>query len=153
MLKISLLLMLVFVLVPKATAAGEDEEVLPAGTLLRCTLDEPHVSSRTARVGDPVLCHVVSLHLFGHSVSPGGAELAGQFHGYREPGRLVGKGWIELEFDRLLLPEGVTLPLSARVIAVPRLKVDVEGQIHGRGHPKRDAVGGGIPILWPVKVL
>ena len=26
---------------------------VPAGTLLRCTLDEPNFSSRTAQIGDP----------------------------------------------------------------------------------------------------
>jgi hypothetical protein len=47
----------------------------------------------------------------------------------------------------------VTVPLSAKVISVPRFKVNREGKILGRGHPKRDAVGWAIPVLWPVKIL
>src|SRR5216684_4256173 len=51
------------------------------------------------------------------------------------------------------LPGAVPLPLSAKVISVPHLRADREGKIQGRGHPKRDAVGWAIPVLWPVKVL
>lgn len=129
------------------------EEVLPAGTLLQCTLDEPHFSSTTAEIGDPVLSHIGTLGAFGHSVFPRGAYLAANFQDFRDPGRFFGKEWMELTFDRLVLPGAVTLPLSAKVISVPHLRVDREGKIHGRGHAKRDAVGWAIPILWPVKVL
>ena len=153
MLRTSLLLALVVCLSDTAAAQTAAEEVLPAGTLLQCTLDEPNFSSRTAQVGDPVLCHVGALAVFGHSVFPRGAYLAGRFQEYRDPGRLFGKGWIELAFDRLVLPGAVTLPVSAKVISVPRLRVNREGKIQGRGHPKRDAVGWAIPVLWPVKVL
>ena len=79
--------------------------------------------------------------------------MAGHFQEYRDPGRLFGKGWIELAFDRLVLPGAVTLPLSAKVVSVPHLRVDGEGRINGRGHPKRDALGWAVPILWPVKVV
>jgi hypothetical protein len=60
---------------------------LPAGTLLQCTLDEPNFSSRSAQIGDPILCHVGALVAFGHSVFPRGAYLAGHFQEYRDPGR------------------------------------------------------------------
>ena len=151
----TLLLLTVVVCLATTTAAaqGTTEEVLPAGTLLPCTLDEPHFSSSTAEIGDPVLCHIGTLAAFGHSVFPRGAYLAGHFQGFREPGRFFGKGWMELTFDRLVLPGAVTLPLSAKVISVPHLRVDREGKIHGLGHPKRDAIGWAIPILWPVKLL
>jgi hypothetical protein len=149
MLRTSLLLIFILCVV-HATAA---EEILPAGALLQCTLDEPNFSSHTAQIGDPVLCHVGAVAVFGHSVFPRGAYLAARFQDYRDPGHLFGKGWIELAFDRLVLPGAVTLPLTAKVISVPRLRVDREGKIQGRGHPKRDAVGWAIPVLWPVKVL
>lgn len=140
-------------LAPSAAAQSATEEVLPAGTIVQCTLDEPSFSSRSAQIGDPVLCHVGALATFGHAVFPRGAYLAGHFQEYRDPGRLVGKGWIELAFDRLILPGPVTLPLSTKVIALPSLRVDREGRIHGRGHPKRDALAWAVPILWPVKVV
>ena len=151
MLRRFLLLILILCLMDRV--AAQIAEILPAGTLLQCTLDEPNFSSRTAQIGDPILCHLGALAAFGHSVFPRGAYLAGHFQEYRDPGRLFGKGWIELEFDRLVLPGAEVLPLPAKVISVPHLRVDRDGKIHGHGHPKRDAVGWAIPIVWPVKVL
>lgn len=153
MLRIFPLLTLIVCLVVSAAAQSATEEVLSAGTLLQCTVDEPNFSSRSAQIGDPILCHVGALAVFGHSVFPQGAYLAGRFQEYRDPGRLFGKGWIELAFDRLVLPGATTLPLSAKVISVPHLGVDRDGRIHGRGHPKRDALGWAVPILWPVKLV
>ena len=129
------------------------DEVIPAGTLLQCTLSEPNFSSKTAAVGDPVLCHLGSLAAFGHPLFPRGAELGGHLQDYRNPGHFVGKGWLDMEFDRLVLPGGVILPLAAKVISAPHMRVDAEGKIHGGGHPKRDAVEWMIPPLWPIKVL
>ena len=56
-------------LVPVASAQTPGEEFLPAGTILHCTLDEPNFSSRTAELGDPVLCHTGTLPALGRSVS------------------------------------------------------------------------------------
>ena len=140
-------------LVPVAWAQTPGEEFLPAGTILRCTLDEPNFSSRTAELGDPVLCHTGTLPALGRSLSYRGADLAGRFQDFRDPGHFFGKGWMDLTFDRLVLPGGVTRPLSAKVIAVSHFRVDREGKIHGGGHPQRDAVEWAIPLLWPEKVL
>lgn len=134
-----------------AQAAAKD--FLPAGTLLQCTIDEPNFSSKTAAIGDPVLCHLGYVSEFGHSVFPRGAYLSGHLQDYRDPGHFVGKGNLQVEFDRLLVPNGEVLPLSAKIISVPHYKVDREGKIRGRGHPKRDAIEWAIPILWPIKVL
>src|SRR5258707_15837671 len=153
MLRRSVFLALVLGLIASGAAQSAPEEGLPAGTLLQCTLDEPNLSSQTAQPGDPILCHASALSAFGSSVFPRGAYLAGHFEDYHEPGRFFGKGWINLAFDRLVLPHAVELPLSAKVISVPHLRVDQQGKIHSRGHPKRDAVGWAIPILWPVKVI
>jgi hypothetical protein len=150
MLRASLLVSVVVCLLAAAQASAE--EVLPAGMLLQCTLDEPNFSSRTAEAGDPVLCHVGAVGAFGRPVFPRGAYLAGRFQEYRDPGRLFGKGWIELAFDRVVLPDAVSLPVSAKVISVPHLRVSPGGKIEGRGHPKRDALGWAIPVLWPVKL-
>ncbi len=150
--RMSLLVLLVFC-VSAAMAQPTRDEVIPAGTLLQCTLSEPNFSSKTAAVGDPVLCHLGSLAAFGHPLFPRGAELGGHLQDYRNPGHFVGKGWLDMEFDRLVLPGGVILPLAAKVISAPHLKVDSEGKIHGGGHPKRDAVEWMIPVLWPIKVL
>jgi hypothetical protein len=136
-----------------AAHAANGDEIIPAGTLLQCTLDEPNFSSKTAQVGDPVLCYLGHVAAFGRSVFPRGAELSGHLQDYHNPGHFVGKGWIEIDFDRMILPGAQTLPLSAKVISAPHLKVDAEGKVHGRGHPKRDAALWAIPVFWPVKLL
>ena len=127
-------------------------EIIPAGTILQCTLDEPNFSSKTAMAGDPLLCHLGPVSTFGHSAFPRGAMLGGHLEEYKNPGHFVGKGWLALQFDRLILP-GEVLPISAKIISTPHLNVDKKGDIHGKGHPTRDAVEWTLPILWPIKVL
>jgi hypothetical protein len=133
--------------------AANREEILPAGTIIHCTLDEPNFSSKTAQAGDPVLCHLGSVSAFGRSVFPRGAMLSGHMQDSKDPGRLVGKGWLELEFDRIILPGAEVLPLQAKIIAAPHLKVDREGKMHGKGHPTRDTLGWMVPVLWPIKII
>jgi hypothetical protein len=149
----SLLLLLAALLITAAAANAANREIVPAGTLLQCTLDEPNFSSKTAQVGDPVLCHLGYVSSFGRSVFPRGASLGGHLQDSRDPGHFFGKGWIEIDFDRLILPGAEVLPLSAKVISAPHYKADRDGKIRGRGHPKRDAVEWAIPVLWPVKIL
>jgi len=136
-----------------AAQAAAADELVPAGTLLQCTIDEPNFSSKTAQVGDPVLCYLGHVSTFGRSVFPRGAELSGHLQDYKNPGHFVGKGWIELDFDRIILPGAQVLPLSAKVISAPHLKVDAEGKVHSLGHPKRDAILWAIPIFWPFKLI
>ena len=147
-------LCLLFLCVPFSWAQQdvELETVVPAGTLLHCTLDEPNFSSQTAQVGDPVLCHVNSLVMFGRPLTTRGAYLSARLREYRDPGHFFGKGWLQLEFTSLALPTG-SFPLNAKVISATRYRVDREGKIRGRGHPTRDAIEWSIPILWPIKVL
>jgi hypothetical protein len=129
------------------------KDFIPAGTILHCTIDEPNFSPKTANVGDPVLCHLGPLGSFGHSIFPRGAELGGHLQDYKNPGHLVGKGWMAIEFDRLILPNAEVYPLAAKVISAPHLNVDAQGDMHGKGHPKRDAFFWAIPLFWPVKVF
>jgi len=145
--------LLILALCVLSTVLAQANEIIPAGTLLHCTIDEPNFSSKTAAVGDPVLCHLGSLGSFGHSVFPRGAMLSGHLQDYKDPGHFVGKGWIQIEFDRLVLPGAQILPLATKVISAPHEKVDKQGDIHGGGHPKRDAIEWMIPILWPIKVI
>jgi hypothetical protein len=141
----------VFFFALAAQAATHD--LIPAGTLLHCTMDEPNFSPKTAQVGDPVLCNLGPLGTFGHSVFPRGAELSGHLQDYKAPGHFWGKGWMNIEFDRMILPGANVLPLSAKVINAPHNKVDSQGDIKGKGHPKRDAILWTIPLFWPVKVF
>lgn len=147
----TLTLSLVLLVAPLA-ARAVSRGVIPAGTILQCTMNEPNFSAKTAMVGDPVLCHLGPLGEFGHSMFPRGAMLGGHLQDYKDPGHFFGKGSIGLEFDRLVLPGAEILPLSAKIISAPHMKVDRQGDIQGKGHPKRDAIEWMIPILWPIKV-
>jgi hypothetical protein len=126
--------------------------VLPAGTLLQCTLNEPNFSSATAAVGDPVLCHLRALTEFGQQAFPRGSYLVGHLESAKDPGHFFGKGNLKLQFDRIGLPSG-DLPLEAKVIATRGYKVDKEGKIDGKGHVKRDIIEWMLPPLWPWKVI
>lgn len=149
----SLVLSIILCVSAIGARAATREEIVPAGTILHCTMDEQNFSSKTAQVGDPVLCHLGPLNTFGHSVFPRGAMLSGHLQESKDPGHFVGKGWLQLEFDRIILPGADVMPLAAKIIAAPHLKTDKEGKLHGGGHPTRDAVEWMIPVLWPIKIL
>jgi hypothetical protein len=133
-------------------SASAREVVLPAGTLLQCTLNEPNFSSATADVGDPVLCHLRAQTVFGQQAFPRGSYLVGHLESAKDPGHFFGKGNLKIQFDRIGLPSG-DLPLEAKVIATRGYKVDKEGKIDGKGHAKRDVVEWMLPPLWPWKVM
>ena len=149
--RLSLVMLSATLLLARGNLRGQ-EVIVPAGTILHCTLEDANLSSKTAALGDPILCDTGGLRVFGASVFPRGAYLEGRFADAREPGHLWGKGWLQLEFDHILLP-GAELPISARVTSVPHLKVDLEGRIRGKGHARRDVVEWAIPVLWPEKIL
>ena len=132
--------------------ASAREVVLPAGTLLQCTLNEPNFSSATVDVGDPVLCHLRGVTEFGQQAFPRGSYLVGHLEAAQDPGHFWGKGYLKLQFDRIGLPTG-DLPLEAKVISTRGYKVDKAGKIDGKGHPRRDVVEWLLPPLWPWKVI
>jgi len=133
-------------------SASAREMVLPAGTLLKCTLNEPNLSSATVAVGDPVLCHLHSVTEFGQQTFPRGAYLVGHLEAAQDPGHFWGKGSMKLMFDRIGLPNG-DMPLDAKVIATRGYKVDKDGDIRGKGHARRDIVEWMLPPLWPWKII
>jgi hypothetical protein len=132
--------------------ASAREVVLPAGTLLQCTLNEPNFSSASVDVGDPVLCHLRGITEFGQQAFPRGSYLVGHLEAAKDPGHFFGKGYLKIQFDRIGLPSG-DLPLEAKVIATRGYKVDKTGKIDGKGHAKRDVVEWMLPPLWPWKVI
>lgn len=148
---IGILVSAVAVLVSAPGVPAQDL-LVPAGTLLQCTMDEPNFSSATAAVGDPVLCHLRTLQEFGKQVFPRGSMLGGHLEAEQEPGHFWGKGYLKITFDRVILPNG-DLPVPAKVIQARGYKVDKQGDIDGKGHAKRDVVEWMIPPLWPWKVV
>jgi hypothetical protein len=149
--RLSLFVSVVFWLPALATAQTK-ETIIPAGSLLQCTLDEPNFSSASAEVGDPLICHARGVQEFGQAVFPRGAYLAGHLADSKNPGHFWGKGWLKLEFDRISLPD-TTLPVPGKIVAVRGYRVDREGKIIGHGHPRRDAIEWLIPPLWPWKLV
>lgn len=145
--------LLPFLLFAAPLAGFAAEQLIPAGSLLQCTVAEPKLSSKTTDIGDPVLCQVSHVELYGRSVFPYGSYLVGRFEDYRDPGHFVGKGWMELKFDRMVIPPDQVLPVAAKVVDVPKYNVDKQGRIHGTGHPVRDIVEWSIPVLWPIDLL
>jgi hypothetical protein len=133
-------------------SASARDIVLPAGTLLQCTLNEPNLSTATVDVGDPVLCHLRGVTEFGQQAFPRGSYLVGHLDSAKDPGHFWGKGYLKLQFDRIGLPTG-DLPLEAKVISTRGYKVDKQGKIDGKGHPRRDVVEWLLPPLWPWKVI
>lgn len=135
-----------------ASAVCSQDLLVPAGTLLQCTMDEPNFSTATASVGDPVLCHLKTIEEFGRTAFPRGAMLAGHLEKSKDPGHFWGKGYLKISFDRVILPYG-DLPVPAKIIQAKGFRVDKKGDIDGKGHAKRDAVEWMLPPLWPWKVV
>src|SRR5260370_8935468 len=94
------------------SASAQDVQV-PAGTLLRCTLNEPDFSSKTSQGGAPVLCHVSMVQEFVRPAFPRGAYMAGHLEAEQEPGHFWGKGYLKLVFDRIRLPH-TRVPIIAK---------------------------------------
>jgi hypothetical protein len=146
---ISVSALALLVLVPTIRA---QDRLVPAGTLLQCTLDEPNFSSATAAIGDPVLCHLKTTQEFGRPMFPRGSMLGGHLEADKDPGHFVGKGYLKVTFDRIILPSG-DLPVPAKVIEARGYKVDKQGAIDGTGHATRDVMEWMFPPLWPWKVV
>jgi hypothetical protein len=145
-------IMSVLVVATLSLEADARDTVLPAGTILQCTLNEPNFSSSTVEAGDPVLCHLREVTEFGQLAFPRGSYLIGHLESAKEPGHFVGKGYLNLRFDRIGLPDG-DMPLDAKIIAVRGYRVDKEGEIKGKGHARRDVAEWMFPPLWPWKVI
>src|ERR1700689_3497535 len=86
------------------TTASAREAVLPAGTLLQCTMNEPNFSSATVAVGDPVLCHLHSVTEFGQQTFPRGSYLVGHLESAKDPGHFRGKGHATRDVVEWMIP-------------------------------------------------
>lgn len=143
---ISLLLLSVSV------SAYAADQLIPAGSFVTCSVSEGRISSKTTAIGDPILCTLNPVEKYGRSVLPYGAVLEGRFEDYKDPGHFIGKGWMQLTFDRMIVGNRV-IPVSAKVVQVPKYRVDQQGRILGNGHPVRDTIEWLIPVLWPIDLI
>jgi hypothetical protein len=147
------LVYLLSILLAPPLFADAGQRLIPAGSLIGCTISEPRISSSTTAVGDPVLCQVGHSERYGRSVLPYNSYLVGRFEDYKDPGHFLGKGWMELRFDRMVIEPDTIIPIDARVVGVPGYRVDNQGRILGKGHATRDIVTWSIPVLWPIDLL
>jgi hypothetical protein len=141
------------ILLASPFASYASDQLIPAGSLIQCTVSEPRLSSKTTAIGDPVLCQISHAERYGRSVLPYDSYLVGRFEDYRDPGHFVGKGWMELKFERMVVEPNTVIPVAARVVDVPGYVVDRQGRILGKGHAVRDTVEWLIPILWPIDLI
>lgn len=140
-------------LILSASLCLRAEQLVPAGSVMQCVVSDK-VSSKTMAIGDPVLCEVSHTETYGRFVFPYGSYVVGRFEEYKDPGHFVGKGWMELKFDHIVVGNDTTIPINARVIATSdKYPVDMEGRIHGTGHPVADTVEWMIPVLWPIDLI
>ncbi len=146
-------LTVLLLLAASSLAAKAAEHLIPAGSLVQCTIAEPKLSSKTAELGDPVLCQLSHAERYGRATVPYGSYLVGRFEAYKDPGHFVGKGWMELRFDRMVIQPDTILPVAAKVVDVPGYSVDKVGRIQGKGHAVRDTVEWALPVLWPIDLL
>lgn len=146
------LVILALVLAAQSSAVTA-EHLIPAGYLIQCTISQPKLSSKTAIPGEPVLCQLGYPERYGRLSMLYNGFLVGRFEDYKDPGHFVGKGWMELIFDRMVIEPDTVVPVHAKVVDVPGYNVDRNGRILGKGHAVRDAVEWSIPILWPIDAL
>jgi hypothetical protein len=139
-------------LLSTSIASYASDQLIPAGSMISCRVAEGKISSKTTAIGDPVLCTLDPVERYGRSVLPYGSYLEGRFEDYKDPGHFVGKGWMELKFDRMYMGNRV-VPISAKVVSTPKYNVDRDGKILGNGHAVRDTVEWLIPVLWPIDLI
>lgn len=105
------------------------QNFVPAGTLLRCTLDEPRLSPRSADVGDPILCQVATQRI-GWVAFPRGTYLGGHIEAQKKLGNFSTHGSMRLVFDRIGWPNGMVVA-NSKVIAVRNHTITHDGTIMG----------------------
>jgi hypothetical protein len=136
-----------------SAADYHSDHLIPAGSLIQCTLSEPKLSSKTTAIGDPVSCRLSHTARYGRGSLPYDSFLVGRFEAYKDPGHFVGKGWMELTFDHMVIEPDTIVPVDARVVDVPGYAIDRQGRVLGKGHATRDTVLWMIPVLWPIDLI
>ncbi len=88
----------------------------PVGTPLSTT-NTTYLSSDRSRVGDPITATLgYDLAMGGNIVLPAGSQIHGQIVSAVPAGRTGRHGELQLRFNRAVLPDGRTFPLSARLV-------------------------------------
>jgi hypothetical protein len=130
---------------------GQATEVytVPDGTRIQSRL-ETTLSTRTNRQGDRFTAKVTEpIIVSGKEVIPAGSILEGRVAELKNAGRVKGRAEINLSYERLIFPNGVSETIvasQAELDETQKEEVDrKEGTIKGESSRKRDAaeIGGG----------
>ena len=128
-------------------AAQAQVVTLPAGTVLQVVL-ETHLNTKDSKSGDPFTSRLVlPVFVDEQEVLPVGGTVEGTVVRVQGPGRVSGKAEMQLRPERITLPNGDVLPLSATITggtAGENTKVDSdEGTIQGSGKKGINVRGAG----------
>ena len=117
------------------------EYVVNAGTRILLRLNNS-VNTKRTTVGDRVyLQTAASVFVNGHLVIPAGSDVIGTVTESARAGRVKGKSALNIRFDSLTLPNGVTRDFRSRAGSVDTQgNLDrTEGRIQGEGSKGKDA--------------
>jgi hypothetical protein len=127
---------------PTPTAAPPAKIELPIGTHIPLVLHNG-VSTRTARVGDPVYFETLfPIMQDGKIIIPAGSYVSGEITETKRPGRVKGRGELMLRLETLILPNAYMVrfdgsPASASTGG--NETTNREGKIEGDSNKKGDA--------------
>jgi len=104
------------------------------------------LTSKQATKGDMLFMRTTApIVVSGRVVIPKGSEVSAFVTAVKRPGRAKGRAELHLQFDSIVLPNGVTRDLKSQLSDMENAEVDpVEGGIKGDGNKKSDAatIGG-----------
>lgn len=117
--------------------------VVPAGTKIPLMLKQG-VSSRNARVGDPVYAQTSFPIIQNNTiVIPQGTFVQGAIRSVVRPGRVKGRAQIQMSFTSLIFPNGYTVVLPGSIEGTPGSKdtemKGTEGTVQQTGTQGKDA--------------
>ena len=118
---------------------------VPQGTKILAEL-ETSLNSRTSRQNDRFMARITeSIFIKGVEAIPIGTTLMGRVARVKESGRIKGRAEMNLDYEYLLFPNGVTKAIVAVQSDLDdKEQVEYkEGTIKGESSRKRDAVGIG----------
>ena len=131
--------------------APQREQNIQAGEILALRMNTG-LTSKTSRAGDRFTATVFQpLRSGGDVVVPEGSTVEGRVTAVEPAKRLSRSGTISVEFDRLVFPDGRSVPIVGQLTSLDpeeRRKIDEEGEVRGESTTKRNVIfiGGGAGV-------
>ncbi len=125
---------------PDASSRTSAVLTIPADTLVKARLISG-MHTLVSHVNDPVSAEMTEpVYINGRMALPKGTLFDGHITSVRRPGWMRHNGKISFRFDRVTLPDGHEIPVSAIITHLDKNKelmgsLDAEGQV--RGHRRR----------------